>query len=96
MKDSSEISFSGPRSGVSMITDKSVRTVVTLILALATVNDSGTYSCCPSTGQDKLPVGNISVNVLMGDKTAELSGQQRPVKSFTTNLILVLALSIWL
>ena len=81
-----------------MITDKSVRTVVTLILALATVNDSGTYSCCPSTGQNKLPVGNILVNVLIGDKTAELSGQQRPVKSFTINfiLVLVLALNRWL
>ena len=54
-----------------MITDKSVKTVVTLILALATLNDSGTYSCCPNYFIADLPMTNITVNVLDGDKTAQ-------------------------
>ena len=60
-----------------MVTDKSVRTVVTLILAMATLNDSGIYTCCPNYSLANLPMANITVNVLEGDKTAQLSGQCR-------------------
>ena len=41
LKDSKEIYYSGPRSGVSMITEKSLKTVVTLIIAEARISDSG-------------------------------------------------------
>ena len=58
-----------------MVTDKSIKTVVTLILALATLNDSGVYTCCPNYSMERLPLTNITVNVLDGDKTAQLSGQ---------------------
>ena len=94
LKDSEEISYSGPRPGVSMITDKSVKTVVTLILALATLNDSGTYSCCPNYFLADLPMTNITVNVLDGDKTAQLSRQSRTLFSDLKLFFLLLVMSL--
>ena len=75
-KDSKEISYSGPRSGVSMITEKSLKTVVTLIIAEARISDSGVYTCTPNLANASLPTANISVSVLLGDKTAQLSGKE--------------------
>ena len=89
-----EISYSGPRPGVSRITDKSVKTVVTLILALATLNDSGTYSCCPNSFLADLPMTNITVNVLDGDKTAQLSRQSRTLFSDLKLFFLLLVMSL--
>ena len=94
MKDSEEISYSGPRPGVSMVTDKSIKTVVTLILALATLNDSGIYTCCPNYSLDSLPLTNITVNVLDGDNTAQLSRQSRTYFSGTELLFLLLVISV--
>ena len=92
MKDNEEISYSGPRPGVSMVTDKSIKTVVTLILALATMNDSGVYTCCPDYSRERLPLANITVNVLDGDKTAQLSGQFTSQSPGTTMIFLLLAM----
>ena len=40
------MTYSGPRPGVSMITDKSPSSVrVTLIIAAAETGDTGTYYC---------------------------------------------------
>jgi len=71
--NATSISYSGPRQGVSMITDKSPSAIcVTLIISTATSSDSGTYVCKPS---DNLPSANITVNVLeQTDYTAMLSG----------------------
>ena len=77
LKDSEEISYSGPRPGVSMITEKSLKTIVTLIIAEARTNDSGRYSCMPKISKINLPIANVSVSVLLGDKTAQLSCKDR-------------------
>ena len=77
LKDSEEISYSGPRPGVSMITEKSLKTIVTLIIAEARTNDSGSYSCMPKISKISLPIANVSVSVLLGDKTAQLSCTDR-------------------
>ena len=94
MKETEEISFSGPRPGVSMITDKSVRTVVTLILAVATLNDSGSYTCFPNHSMAMFPLANITVNVLEGDKTAQLSRQFR-AESLGPGLIIVILIILF-
>ena len=72
--NSSLISYSGPRPGVSMITDKSPSAItVTLIISSAGLEDSGLYSCLPQA-QPALPSANVSVIVLQQiDYTAMLS-----------------------
>ena len=75
-----------------MVTDKSIKTVVTLILALATLNDSGVYTCCPNYSMGELPITNITVNVLDGDKTAQLSGQLTRQLSGKTVIFLLLTM----
>ena len=69
--NSSQISYSGPRPGVSMITDKSPTSVlVTLIISVASSTDTGVYTCSPG----HLPSANVTVNVLeQTDYTAMLS-----------------------
>lgn len=70
------ISYSGPRPGVSMITDKSPNSVrVTLIIADAGADDSGLYTCHPDSARSPpLPMANVTVNVLdQTDYTAMLS-----------------------
>lgn len=66
----SEVTYNGPRPGVSLIVDKSEVTTVSLLLQLASPEDSGSYTCRP----DNAPPAHISIHVLAGDGPAELSG----------------------
>merc|ERR1711894_759036 len=84
------ITNSGPRPGVSMITDKSPSSVlVSLIISAAETEDSGTYFCRPS---DSLPDANITVNVLeQTDYTAMLSrASTQGVESVVTGVIILM------
>ena len=75
-KDGSPLSYLGPRPGVSLVTDKGERTVSSLLLAGATTQDTGTYLCLPrpwGQGAD-LPGANISLHVMEGAETDQLSG----------------------
>ena len=80
-----QLTFRGPRNGVSIIVDKSEVTTVSLMLQAASVDDSGLYECSP----DNAPRASIVIHVLRGedlnimmfvlyppmsgDKTAQLS-----------------------
>ena len=74
-RDGEEVSYLGPRPGVSLVTDKAEVTVVSLIMAGATANDSGTYLCRPweRPGEQEMPVANISVHVIEGVNIHQLS-----------------------
>ena len=67
------------RPGVSLVTDKAEITVVSLIMAEAKLNDSGTYLCQPFSRNltEELPVANISVHVIKGANIDQLSGVSR-------------------
>ena len=67
------------RPGVSLVTDKAEITVVSLIMAEAKLNDSGTYLCQPFSRNltEELPVANISVHVIKGANIDQLSGVGR-------------------
>ena len=59
-----ELSIRGPRSGVSIMVDKSeVKTTVSLMLQTASVDDSGLYECQP----DNAPRATIVIHVLRGE-----------------------------
>jgi hypothetical protein len=74
LMDGEELSYLGPRPGVSLVTDKGERTVVSLILAGARTNDSGSYLCRPlQRGGRPLPQANISVHVIEGANMDQLS-----------------------
>ena len=89
--DGEEISYIGPRPGVSLVIDKSKKTVVSLILAEARLNDSGIYICEPLQREDEdyllLPKANISVHVIEGVPTHQLSGE--PVDKGTFLVLLM-------
>ena len=75
-KDGSSLSYLGPRPGVSLVTDKGERTVSSLLLSGATTEDTGSYLCLPrpwGQGAD-LPGANISLHVMEGAETDQLSG----------------------
>ena len=80
-----------PRPGVSVVTDKAEITVVSLIMAGARLNDSGSYFCKPFSRNltEELPVANISVHVIKGANIDQLSGVNgletlfRPLLLFT-------------
>ena len=59
-----------------MVTDKAERTVVSLIMAEAKLNDSGSYFCQPFSRNltEDLPIANISVHVIKGANIDQLSG----------------------
>ena len=93
-RDGEEVSYLGPRPGVSLVTDKAEVTVVSLIMAGARANDSGTYLCRPweRQGEEEMPVANISVHVIEGVNIHQLSRGQGGV-----NLrVLVLLLNVGL
>ena len=64
------------RPGVSLVTDKAEITVVSLIMAGARLNDSGSYLCLPFSRNltEELPLANISVHVIKGANIDQLSG----------------------
>ena len=64
------------RPGVSLVTDKAEITVVSLIMAGARLNDSGSYLCQPFSRNltEELPLANISVHVIKGANIDQLSG----------------------
>jgi len=66
----SEVTYNGPRPGVSLIVDKSEVTTVSLLLQRASSEDSGSYTCRP----DNAPPAHIRIHVLAGDRPAQLSG----------------------
>ena len=57
-----KITFRGPRTGVSILVDKSEVTTVSLLLQTATVDDSGLYECRP----DNAPRASIIIHVIQG------------------------------
>ena len=57
-----EISFRGPRNGVSVITEKAKTTRVHLLMQGANDGDSGVYECVP----DNAPRRAIKVHILKG------------------------------
>ena len=83
-----------PRPGVSVVTDKAEITVVSLIMAGARLNDSGSYFCKPFSRNltEELPVANISVHVIKGANIDQLSGVNgletlyRPLLLFTIGI----------
>ena len=77
-----------------MVTDKAEITVVSLIMAGARLNDSGSYLCKPFSRNltEELPVANISVHVIKGANIDQLSGVNgletlfRPLLLFTIGI----------
>jgi len=64
-----EISFRGPRSGVSVITEKAAQTTIHLLMQGANALDSGVYECFP----DNAPPAKIKVHILTaGNQVAGL------------------------
>jgi len=57
-----EISFRGPRDGVSIIMEKAVDTTIHLLMQGANHKDSGIYKCLP----DNAPEAQIKVHILDG------------------------------
>jgi len=57
-----EISFRGPRSGVSVITEKASNTTIHLLMQGARAGDSGIYKCKPNNA----PEAQIKVHILIG------------------------------
>ena len=77
-----------------MVTDKAERTVVSLIMAEAKLNDSGSYFCQPFSRNltEDLPIANISVHVIKGANIDQLSGVDRP--RTLSNLLLMITVSL--
>jgi len=64
-----EISFRGPRSGVSVITEKAAQTTIHLLMQGANAMDNGIYECFP----DNAPSAKIKVHILTaGNQVAGL------------------------
>ena len=82
------------RPGVSLVTDKAERTVVSLIMAEAKLNDSGSYFCQPFSRNltEDLPIANISVHVIKGANIDQLSGVDRP--RTLSNFLLMITVSL--
>ena len=59
-----QLTFRGPRTGVSIMVDKSEVTTVSLMLQTASVDDSGLYECEP----DNAPKASIVIHVIKGDR----------------------------
>ncbi|XP_023335176.1 kin of IRRE-like protein 3, partial [Eurytemora carolleeae] len=76
LKNGKVVSYLGPRTGVSLVTDKSIKTVVSLVMSGARSKDSGTYSCVP----DNAPTSYVNLHIINGEKTAELSGTRQLTK----------------
>ena len=77
-----------------MVTDKAERTVVSLIMAEAKLNDSGSYFCQPFSRNmtEDLPIANISVHVIKGANIDQLSGVDRP--RTLSNFLLMITVSL--
>ena len=84
-----------PRPGVSVVTDKAEITVVSLIMAGARLNDSGSYFCKPFSRNltEELPVANISVHVIKGANIDQLSGVNSIETLFRPLLLLTIGIS---
>ena len=84
-----------PRPGVSVVTDKAEITVVSLIMAGARLNDSGSYLCQPFSRNvtEELPVANISVHVIKGANIDQLSGVNGLETLFRPLLLLTIGIS---
>jgi len=64
-----EISFRGPRNGVSVITEKAAQTTIHLLMQGANAGDSGVYECIP----DNAPPAKTKVHILTaGNQVAGL------------------------
>ena len=59
-----QLTFRGPRTGVSIIVDKSEVTTVSLLLQTASVEDSGLYEC----HTDNAPRASIFIHVIKGKR----------------------------
>ena len=58
-----KLTIRGPRTGVSIMVDKSEVTTISLILQTASVADSGLYECHP----DNAPNASLVIHVLEGE-----------------------------
>ena len=78
-----------------MVTDKAEITVVSLIMAGARLNDSGSYFCKPFSRNltEELPVANISVHVIKGANIDQLSGVNGLETLFRPLLLLTIGIS---
>jgi len=64
-----EVSFRGPRNGVSVITEKAAQTTIHLLMQDASATDSGVYECIP----DNAPPARVKVHILTaGNQVAGL------------------------
>ena len=78
-----------------MVTDKAEITVVSLIMAGARLNDSGSYFCKPFSRNltEELPVANISVHVIKGANIDQLSGVNGLETPYRPLLLLTIGIS---
>ena len=83
------------RPGVSLVTDKAEITVVSLIMAGARLNDSGSYLCLPFSRNltEELPLANISVHVIKGANIDQLSGVSS-LDTLSNPLLLLFTISL--
>ncbi|XP_045599951.1 zwei Ig domain protein zig-8 [Procambarus clarkii] len=61
--NSKVITYDSDRGGVSVVTEKGARTTSNLLVRRASLKDSGTYSCNPSSA----PVAKVLVHILNGE-----------------------------
>jgi len=86
-----KLTIRGPRTGVSIMVDKSEVTTVSLILQTASENDSGLYECQP----DNAPSASMFIHVLRGEQTAQLSsGNQRQRIVFQVTILVIIFLNL--
>ncbi|KAK8720212.1 hypothetical protein OTU49_013505, partial [Cherax quadricarinatus] len=69
------ITYDSERGGVSVVTEKGSRTITNLLVRSASLMDSGTYSCNPSSA----PVAKVLVHILNGEHPEAMQhGGQSP------------------
>lgn len=78
-----EISFRGPRNGVSVITEKAERTSINLLMQDANAADSGFYTCVPNNA----PASKIKVHILTGNQVAGLQTNSSSGRNSVTTTI---------
>jgi len=94
-----EVSFRGPRNGVSVITEKAAQTTIHLLMQDASATDSGVFECIP----DNAPPAKVKVHILTaGNQVAGLQTNggsrthdlKRLHELITTTLLLEILISV--
>jgi hypothetical protein len=88
------VSYDSERGGVTVITEKGDTTASYLLIQHANPQDSGIYSCSPSTGNPRY----VNVHVIRGEQTEQLvtsDSEAQLEKQFdATNLLSSLLIQI--